>query len=87
MLESKATLQKNIVKGNKCITLSDGVRLIGKIIRVTKQYVYVNFIEEEYAYLYVKKIKNERFKKNELAFWVREENNFYDINCEVVAPF
>ena len=87
MLESKATLQKNIVKGNKCITLSDRVRLIGRIIRVTKQYVYVNFAEEEYAYLYFKNIKNKRFKKNELAFWVREKDDFYDINCEVVAPF
>lgn len=86
MLE-KATLQKNIAKGNKCITLSDSVRHIGRIIRVTKQYVYVNFVEEKYAYLYFKKIKNERFKKKELAFWVGEENNFYDINCEVVAPF
>lgn len=86
MFIKKVMIEESIKRGNQCIIL-DKMRLIGKIVKVVDDYVYVDFSNEKYAHLYVKDIENEKFKVNELGFWVADRNSFYDLKCEFVAPF
>lgn len=84
-------VRKNIFKGNKCLTLDYGYRYDGIINKLVKEddgeYVYINFGDKETYRSNFTNSLNEKMKISDLAYWVCEKENYYDIHAEFVPPF
>lgn len=84
-------VRKNILVGNKCITLNSGYRYFGIIksffSNKGEDYVYVDFKDEETAKYEFKNPSNQKMKISDLAYWVCEKEDYYDIHAHFIPPF
>lgn len=85
-------VREAIKEGNKVITLTPGgSKCIGVIKQVEEEngetYIIIDISQEKYAYLYFKNPSNEKVAIKDVAYWVEEEKDFYNIDGELEAPF
>lgn len=85
-------VREAIKVGNKIITLvPNNSRCIGLIKLIGEEngetYVAIDLSQEKYAYLYFKTPSNQRLNVKDMAYWIEEENDFYNYYGELEAPF
>lgn len=85
-------VKKAIKNGNKIITIiPKNSRCTGFIKQVVEvdgdTYVTIDVSEERYPGLYFKNPSNEKVNAKDLAYWIEEEESFYNYNGDLEAPF